>query len=239
MHIVQNTFNGCSNYFHFASSLIDIQITRNVFHNASGTGVALLLQLDSPGSWNPGKGNDAVQIIDNMFTDTVGNNVVSLVCDPAYIASVEIRGNSFLGNRVQGGVVNSSCAGLYLTENKFENPLSSYDFSTTTSFKNGLMIHIMENFWNSTTYTDVLKRIYDHQDDSTVAVTEAIPWYIDSNLRTLVPDRSSFFRGNEYEIGGTMSEDFVLVNRGQPYTVVEDILIPFGKHARHRSWRST
>ena len=227
MHIGQNTFSGCSNYLHFASSLIDIQITRNVFQNASGNGVALLLQLDNPRSWNPGKGNDAIQITDNIFEDTNGVSVVSLVCDPAYIASVEIRGNTFLGNRVQG-VVNSSCAGLYLIKNRFENPLSSYDFSTTTSFKNGLMIHIMENFWNSSTYTDVLKRIYDHQDDSTVAVTEAIPWYIDSNLRTLIPDRTSFIRGDGYEIGGTMTEDVVLVNRGQPYTVVEDILVPFG-----------
>ena len=205
-----------------------ISVVRNNILSYSGSTDYLLSISRQASSSIPVEENNAVEVIDNIFKNNLGvAGIISVGCSSSYTASMRVQGNMFVDNQVHQ-VVTSSCAGLYLKNNIFENPLSVYDFSSSVGYQTGLIIYAIENFWNGATASDVSKRIYDNQDNSGLALVQFSPWYAEPDSNTLTLSDASFIRGNGYEIGGTLTEDLVLHDRGQPYIVVEDIIIPYG-----------
>ena len=223
----QNTFRQGESTYNFLAvelylpiaSLIDV--THNSFVNLPTR--ALFLRLANAVV------SDVYSIIvsDNVFEAVGGDFVVSVNCPlQAYVLNVSFTRNDFYFNSATATVV-SSCAGLFLTENVFVNPLATYDYKVSVRHADVAMIFAPLNYWNATTFGEVAVRVYDHTDDESLAIVQVSPWYLDTNRTQSTFGGHMFFTG-PFEIGGQMETNVTLSSTEQPYRVTQHIIVPYG-----------
>lgn len=207
-----------------------LDISDNGFYNCSSSTLTIGL-IRASNVVSPTEENNAVKITNNLFRNNSGTDIVNLNCKvwgSYYLASIQMTGNTFYNNSATN-VLSHNCPGLFLTTSTFQNPRSSFDYRSDVTFDEESTLYATGNFWNSSDYGDIAARVYDKQDDSSRSAVEVSPWFKDVNLTSLEKLENAFFRSNGFEIGGSLTENITLRNNGQPYVVVEEILVPADK----------
>jgi len=175
----------------------------------------------------------SVVVDDNVFR-AVGSEflkfVVSVDCsaiDAARFPNVSLTRNDFYFNQASATVV-TSCAGLFLTENVFVNPLATRDYVVRVPYEHSSTMFARLNYWNASTYDEIAERVYDYSDDEFLALVQVSPWYIDLNRTQTASGGNRFFKG-PFEIGGLLESDVTLSSTEQPYRVTQNIFVPHGR----------
>ena len=223
----QNTFQqyelGYYYYYYSAAVELDLSnvllvVTHNTFVNIRKNALSVDFRnaIDSD-----------VVFSDNVFTAVQGDFVVLVHCpSQIHYQNISFTRNDFYFNSATTTVL-TSCAGLFLTENVFVNPLAIHDYKVSVQYADTAMMFAPLNYWNATTFGEVAVRVFDHTDDESLAVVQVSPWYLDTNRTQTASGRHMFFTG-PFEIGGQMESNVTLSSTEQPYRVTQNILVPYG-----------
>ena len=172
-----------------------------------------------------GKGrNDAMSISGNKFLKMITKPTIHLSLK-TYASTSEIRNNSFVNSTATAILIDSSYA-VSVLDNFFDN-LGEFDLKVTSLFEESRILYAERNWWGSSDFGSVSKRIFDNSKQSTLIKVDFLPFLTGRNLSMLSKPDDGFYRGDT-KIGGTLTQDIVLTKRVNPYIVVQDIIIPRG-----------
>ena len=214
--IYNNVFVGFENALSFLCTPEYVNICGNTFYNNS----AVL-------SFRYWFCNFAhINFINNIVSYNNASGILSLIDlvngNQEEDINFVITGNAFHNNT--GTVLKTSTQLVVLKHNFFENPDALYNVQVIPGSHDSAPLNASLNYWGEVNAKEIARHIFDATYDDNLFNVVFRP-YLGSRDLSDIQDEKDKFISLSGEIGGTLSEDVVLVQAKSPYLVTLSIQI--------------